>query len=540
MRLWNSPRTAPAPSPPLHWAGQAGILWSDYATFGPYDWATTDTTSGTAGSGTATIRALSTVTGGYVVNTMPGTGQGTNTDIQANRLLGPSGHNTGTTTARFNTCTASNINVNNGWLVLNAVLVTPNMGSTNASISGGSWFAVYNTSAATEWIVQNNLLGYFINSGGLINDRNGGGALTCVQSGSGTVVEGTANTYTGSTYLNGGYTEITTDSGLGAPATAAAVYLNGGTVVGNATIALDNGGGANPRPITLGNDGGGLAATAGTTMTVDGQIGSAAGTGPLTIGIPASSANGNVAGLLPGSGTGTGNTTPVYGTGTVILNYPNGGNGNFFYGGVNILSGATLNINSQYALGGANYGGMTFNNGTLQYNITLATGAAGSALDISGAPVTFAGNATIDVNGHTIAYANAIGNGGSGSLTVTNSGTAGAGALLLNGGGSYTGGTLVASGAVLGGTGTIGGNVIWAGGSYAALTQGSPLTVSGSVSLTNPTVQVIASGLTTGTYTLLTATGGITAGSTVNPVPGTGFLPAATVALFPSAVVPSF
>jgi autotransporter-associated beta strand protein len=295
--------------------------------------------------------------------------------------------------------------------------------------------------------------------------------------------------------------------------------------VGNATFALDNGG-LNPRPITLVNNGGGLAATAGHILTVDGLVGSAAGVGPLIIGIPASAANGNVAGLVPGSGTGTANTTPVYATGTVVLNNTAG---NYFYGGAVITGGATLNINGNYALGGANYlGGLVINNGTLQYNTAL-----NSSADISQSSggvvqkVTIAGAATIDLNGNTVVYANSVGNGGSGALTVTNSGSPGVGGLFLNGGNSYTGGTTVDSGAVLGGASTIAGNVTWNSGSYAALSRSAPLTVSGAVTLINPTVQVIAAGLTTGTYTLLTAAGGITGGSSVNPVPaGTGSIAA--------------
>ena len=127
--------------------------------------------------------------------------------------------------------------------------------------------------------------------------------------------------YTGLSYLNGGYTVVTNDAGLGVAATAAPVVMSGGTIVGGSTtntitlsVSLDNGG-LNPRPIQLLNQGGGLAAIAGNSLTVDGII--SGGTGPLVIGIPASAANGNVAGLLPGSGASMANTTPVYTTGTV-------------------------------------------------------------------------------------------------------------------------------------------------------------------------------------------------------------------------------
>ena len=98
--------------------------------------------------------------------------------------------------------------------------------------------------------------------------------------------------------------------------------------------------------------------------------------------------------------------------------------------------GATLNINSEWQLGGANQGPVTFNNGTLQYSNSLYN----AAVDISGQPVTLAaGGGTIDVNTHAITFANAIGNGGSGQLTVTNSGAGGG--LYLNGGSTHTGGT---------------------------------------------------------------------------------------------------
>ena len=74
----------------------------------------------------------------------------------------------------------------------------------------------------------------------------------------------------------------------------------------------------------------------------------------------------------------------LYGTATVILNYPNGATGNFFYAGPHPRRGH-FDINATFALGGANYGGLTFNNGTLQYNATLPDGRSGTALDISGA-----------------------------------------------------------------------------------------------------------------------------------------------------------
>jgi fibronectin-binding autotransporter adhesin len=493
-----------------------------YATVGLYDWASTDVAAGTAGASPYTIIGGSQVTGFYNAATFAD-----NMDVPAAGFALASGTQYGQT-LRFNTPSAtantptivSNPHADN--VQCSGILVTPNMGAQNAGISGVTWSPYYGTTTAkvnAMQVWQNNTLGYFLFSAGFYNGRSGASINSLVQNGPGTVIYAAGNTQTGPTYLNGGYSVAVADSTFGTPATAAAIYLNGGTIVATNSFTLDNAA-VNKRPINLLANGGGLAAAAGSTLTVDGQIGSASGTGPLVIGIPASTANGNVAGLLPGSGTGTANTTPVYGTGTVVLNYANNTAGNYQFGGTIITGGATLNINSEYDLGGADQGPTIFNGGTLQYNSTLALGTAGTVLDISVQPVTFAGNATIDFNGQTVTYANSIGNGSSGSLTVANSGSSGVGGLYLNGGSTHTGGTIVAAGAVLGSTGTLAGNVTWTTNSYASLSVSSPMTVSGSVTLTNTTVNVVASGLTTGVYPLLTATGGITSGSTVNSSPG--------------------
>jgi fibronectin-binding autotransporter adhesin len=401
--------------------GPLGLMWVNYSTFGTSDWATTDTTGGAVGTSPYTIKGLSSVTGGYQ------TTLGNNFDMQTSLTI--SG-NSGCTTIRFNTPAANNVNVNGKWFYPNAVLVTPNMGAVNSSISGGSWFAQYNTSAATEWVVQNNTAGYFCNIGGLINDKNGGGALTYVQSGPGTVTNSTVNAYTGQSYLNGGCTMVMDANGLGIKTTGAQVNLNGGTVVGNATFTMDNGG-ANKRAFVLGTAGGGLAATAGNTMTIDGIVSSAtASVGALTIGIPASSANGSTQGLLPGSGSGTANTTSVMATGTVALSGAN------TYSGGTIIQNAVLN----FASGSLGTGGVSIYGGTLQWNANTT--------DISAQTVTIGtAGATFDVNGNSVSLANSIGNGGSGALTVYSS--TGAGSLTLLAGNNYSGGTTVTNGTLV-------------------------------------------------------------------------------------------
>jgi autotransporter-associated beta strand protein len=67
-----------------------------------------------------------------------------------------------------------------------------------------------------------------------------GRTASYVQAGPGTVVLSGVNTYTQPSYLNGGVTVISADSGLGAVGTGAQVNLNGGTLLSSASINLDN------------------------------------------------------------------------------------------------------------------------------------------------------------------------------------------------------------------------------------------------------------------------------------------------------------
>ena len=528
---------------------QDNLLWPStrqaVATVGLYNWASVVT----SGSGSQSILAGDQVSGFYypvASGTVPNAD--TNFDLTGNVTFNNS-KPAYVDTIRFNVpgaFTATTGAGGSGYLFLiGGILVTPNVGPYNTTLTnGGEWIAGAYTSAGNCPIdvYQNNTAGELFISVPLYYYSATSRATCYVQGGPGTVNltgSGSSSANTGSPYFNGGCTVINNNTQIGATATKAVAYLNGGTIVAAATMGLDGGAGVNVRPITLLGNGGGLAAEAGYTLTVDGQIGSAAGTGPLVIGIPASAANGYVAGLLPGTGSGTANTTPVYGNGTVKLNYATG---NFYYGGVSIVGGATLNINSEWQLGGANQGPVIFNNGTLQYSNTLYNTAVDISQNTGGTPqpVTFVGNATIDVNSHAITYTNSIGNGGSGAFTLVDS--TGGGSLTLLAGGTYTGATTVGNGSnavtlnvngnlasssvtvntngTFGGTGTISGTVNWQAGAAALFTAGSPLTV-GVVTLnTNAvTVNVTGSPLTFGTYTLMNYTAAGSSGSfTKTPV----------------------
>jgi len=444
-----------------------GLLWVSggrYAigTVGLYDWASTDLAAGTVGTSPYTIIGGSQVTGFYV--TVPANGTiaasaDENLDLLGGIESSTAGGTTFYDTMRWNQPGAATWTPTGSRFYDSGILITPNVGAANITFAAGTGWAASGVAGTSPIdVFQNNTAGEFIVNDAIVDWRSGSSGY--VQAGPGTVVLNGVNIFTGPVYLNGGVTEIEADSGLGAVATAAAVNLNGGTVLSGTTFKLDNSG-ANLRPVTMGHAGGGLAAVSGANFAVDGVIGGAAGTGPLIIGLP------TAGGLVPGTGANTGNATAVYATGQVTLT-----GANTFTGGV-VLDSGVLNINGVYALGGSNYGGATFNGGTLQYATAFTGNGSGDISQNSAGVVENvtinSGGATIDTNGNSVTYANSIGNGGSGGLTVANS--ASGGGLTLNGNNTFSGGITVNSGASL----TLGGSN----------TNGGPTSISGLLTLNN-------------------------------------------------------
>ena len=318
-------------------------------------------------------------------------------------------------------------------------------------------------------------------SGGtvVITNNMSAGNVPGAQSGSSSMVSGGSLTIGGSLTFgcnNGGRWSIFDVSGGTVTVNDSVVGIQiGGIWTGAGQVLLVRGGTVNTPIITLGNVG--YTGTNNTGSSVINLTGGALylGSGGIvqvsSNATPVITLNGGVLGanadwtatnnIQLGGGTiqcadalgvahtitlsgGIGGTNLVKtGSGKLILN-STGGN---YYTNGTVISGGTLNINSIYALGGANYGGLTFNGtgGTLQYaNPTL-----NNTLDMTtlGKPVTLSANATIDVNGNAVTNANGIGNGGSGGLTVNS--TIPGGLLNLQGANTYTGNTTVNNGATL-------------------------------------------------------------------------------------------
>ena len=220
---------------------------------------------------------------------------------------------------------------------------------------------------------------------------------------------------------------------------------------------------------------------------------------------------------------------------------------NTFTGGVS-LTGGTINVNTNSALG--NGGIVNVNGGNLD-NTSGSAVTVGNPLTVSQS-FTFGGtgNSSLSFGSGAVIFGSAaktITVNNAGTLTIGGAATgsvgaltkAGSGTLVLSGSSSamikpilVTNGTLIVNGAIgtntvtvatnasLGGTGTIGGNVTFDAGAMAIFTNGSKLTISGSLTATDNVVRLnLPVALTAGTYLL----------ATYNPVGSSGSFASAPV-----------
>ncbi|WP_322009702.1 autotransporter outer membrane beta-barrel domain-containing protein [Paraburkholderia sp. J12] len=409
-------------------------------------------------------------TGNQLVNTGTVTTSGSN--ARSASLLGGSGTitNSGTLTAAGRDGTAVYMQGNNDTLVNSGTIQTTGTASSSGNVDAvvsntvGSSFTATITNLAGGQIISNNGIG--------VRSTNGNTTITnagLIQGGGGTAIQnGNGND---TLILQTGSQIIGTANGGGG---TNAVYLQGTGTASNAFI--------NYQSLTMqGTDwtwsGTGTFSTAlvqSGTLNLTGTLGTTTATVVATVNsgatlqanasnLPLSvTDNGLVRFQQDGAGTYTGliggtGAVEKTGAGTLTL-APATSGGNTWSGGTTITEG-TLSVAADNALG-ASSGPLTFNGGTLQFGSAFDL-AASRAISIT------SNNGTIDTQSFDSTIAQNI--AGAGSLTKIGSGT-----LTLNGVNSYAGGTNVNAGTVIVGDGTS---------AAAALSGGGPVAVASGATL---------------------------------------------------------
>ncbi|WP_096475366.1 autotransporter outer membrane beta-barrel domain-containing protein [Burkholderia stabilis] len=407
--------------------------------------------------------------GNQIVNTGTVTTSGNN--ARAASLLGGNGTitNSGTLTSNGRDAPAVYMQGNNDTLVNSGTIQTTGTatsgGSVDAIVSNtlGSSFTATITNQAGGRIISNNGIGVRSTNGATTITNAGliqGGGGTAIQGGSGNVtlilqtgsqIVGTAN--------GGGGTNTVTLQGTGAASNAFTNFQSltmAGTDwtwagTGTFSTALVQSGTLNLTG-TLGTTTASVVATVNAGATLQANASNL----PLSV-----TDNGLVRFQQDSAGTYTGTiggsgAVEKTGAGTLTV-APSSAGGNTYSGGTTITQG-TLSVAADNALG-ASSGSLTFNGGTLQLGSAFNL-ASGRAVSIT------SNNGTIDTQGFNSTLTQGI--AGAGSLTKLGSGT-----LTMNGSNSYAGGTNVNAGTVIVGDGT----------SASAALGGGPVTVASGATL---------------------------------------------------------
>ncbi|QCB56106.1 autotransporter outer membrane beta-barrel domain-containing protein [Sphingopyxis sp. PAMC25046] len=321
----------------------------------------------------------------------------------------------------------------------------------------------------------------------------GSGVTTLAKNDSGTWVLTGNHSYTGSTNINGG--TLFVGGGGTTGAIASAIVNNFGTLGFNRSDLLAYGGqivgtgalrqAGTGTTVLTGNNSytGGTTIEAGTLQLGDGGtsgsiVGDVANDGVLVFD---RSDLVTFGGLISGSGS-----VEQVGSGTTVLTGINS------YAGGTLILGGTLQVAADANLGAA-AGGLTFSGGTLR---TTASFASGRNANLTGAGTILTDAGTIFSLGGVISGAGGLTKSGAGTLVLSgNNNYAGAtnvsaGTLRINGDQSAaTGLVTVASGATLGGSGTIGGSVnVLNGGILAPGNSPGTLNIDGDLSLAGGSV----------------------------------------------------
>jgi fibronectin-binding autotransporter adhesin len=275
-----------------------------------------------------------------------------------NYELTASGASTLTTTTGATNNTLKIANASAGSLAVDAKTLT-----VGAILFAGS--ADYNITTSGAGKVTPSILHNYGTGGAVLNLGALGGVLTQYGTGK-TILTSNAQSNAGLN-IYGGTVEVSSNAQIGTPSNGATINLNNGTLLASETLALNNGSSGH-RAITLGAQGGTLAAAATKTLTVSGVI---SGFGnPLTIG------SGSSTGTVSLTGTNIyANATEVVG-GTLIVNG-------------NISTSVLTTVQTGATLGGS---------GTVGNTIISGTHSPGNSPGI----ITHAGSLTYEMGSNVI------------------------------------------------------------------------------------------------------------------------------------------
>ncbi|MCA8424444.1 autotransporter outer membrane beta-barrel domain-containing protein [Burkholderia seminalis] len=408
--------------------------------------------------------------GNQIVNTGTVTTSGNN--ARAASLLGGNGTitNSGTLTSNGRDAPAVYMQGNNDTLVNSGTIQTTGTatsgGSVDAVVSNtlGSSFTATITNQAGGRIISNNGIGVRSTNGATTITNAGliqGGGGTAIQGGNGNVtlilqtgsqIVGTANggagtntvTLQGTGTASNAFTNFQSLTMAGTDWTWAGTGTFSTALVQSGTLNLIG---------TLGTT------TASVVAAVDAGATLQANASNLPLSV---TDNGLVRFQQDSAGTYTGTiggsgAVEKTGAGTLTVT-PSSAGGNTYSGGTTIMQG-TLSVAADNALGAAS-GSLTLNGGTLQLGSAFNV-ASSRAVSIT------ANNGTIDTQGFNSTLTQGI--TGAGSLTKLGSGT-----LTMNGASSHAGGTSVNAGIVIVGDGSS---------ASAALGGGGPVTVASGATL---------------------------------------------------------
>ena len=312
------------------------------------------------------------------------------------------------------------------------------------------------------------------------NLGDGGNAYALTKTGNGSVTLSGANSYTGTTTINGGELRLSSAGALSGTAAitvdSGRLSLEGGITVGSGKSVTISGNGTNFYGALQGSSGSNeWAGDVVVGLTADTRIG--VSTGNLT-----------VSGIISGSNATNGLTLRLNGNSTLVIS-----GANTYLGNTSIVSTNTgsvkldggddrLPTGTKLLLGSGAVSGILDLNGRNQTVAGLSVAGTGTANEIK-SPT--AANLTVNtaeaaVFTGRITGATALAKTGGASLTLsanntyTGTTTVSAGTLLLGGGGSLAAGSAVTvNGGTFGGNGTTGGDVTL--GSAATLQAGTSL-----------------------------------------------------------------